>query len=258
MTRAKPRTHLHSSRLMRFLADLSLVDAVVPANAFAEKLGLWVGFTDAIQLSSVHAAKPQPASPCLPPDSGQTLLDEVARMRAGFAQSIRPVPQTGSSKKMGRARIEWPEPSADLPLNAATAYEPYRRFYMAHQRDMELKISLLRNRVRELLMGASPALQKLAALDSALDTILREREGALLGTVPVILKSRFVQLFTTHQHDLANTQQADNPANWAQPGGWLARFCGELETALLAEWDVRLEPTQGLIDALHHEIALHP
>ena len=35
-------------------------------------------------------------------------------------------------------------------------------------------------------------------------------------------------------------------------GAWLSRFCNELQTVLLAELDVRLQPTVGLIEALHN------
>src|SRR4051794_25296655 len=54
MTRALPRTNFHSSKLIRCLADLAMVDAVEAGNAFAEQLGLWIHFADAIALSAVH------------------------------------------------------------------------------------------------------------------------------------------------------------------------------------------------------------
>src|SRR5690242_20604619 len=54
MTRVSPRTNFHSSKLIRCLAELAIVDAVDPGNAFAEQLGLWIHFTDAITLSAVH------------------------------------------------------------------------------------------------------------------------------------------------------------------------------------------------------------
>src|SRR4051794_26089177 len=54
MTRVSPRTNFHSSKLIRCLADLAIVDAVDPGNAFAERLGEWIHFADAISLSAVH------------------------------------------------------------------------------------------------------------------------------------------------------------------------------------------------------------
>ena len=37
-------------------------------------------------------------------------------------------------------------------------------------------------------------------------------------------------------------------------GAWLARFCHELQTVLLAELDLRLQPTLGLLEAYQKEI----
>jgi hypothetical protein len=51
------------------------------------------------------------------------------------------------------------------------------------------------------------------------------------------------------------TQQTDQPALWLQAGGWLAHFCQELHTVLLAELDLRLQPTLGLVEALQNEKA---
>ncbi len=245
MTRALPRTNLHSSRLIRFFADLALVDAVEPGNAFAEKLGLWLDFNDAITLRAAHdtsTANP-PGTPFGAPAAARVAVGaQFARTRAALAESITKMPAS----------------KPDLPMELAAAYEPYRRCYLAHQRDMDLSIRPLRVNVREVLTMASPALKKLAALDAALDGILRERESSLLSTVPGLLKKRFVQLFKAHQQTLVDTQQADNPALWMQAGGWLARFCSELQTVLLAEVDLRLQPTVGLMEALNNEITQHP
>jgi hypothetical protein len=73
----------------------------------------------------------------------------------------------------------------------------------------------------------------------------------------VLLEQRFEQLLKTHQQKLVETQQADNPAIWMNPGAWLARFCNELQTMLLAELDLRLQPTVGLIEAFNNQITKH-
>jgi hypothetical protein len=57
----------------------------------------------------------------------------------------------------------------------------------------------------------------------------------------------------THARRRADNEQADDPALWMQPGGWLAGFRKELQDALLAELDVRLQPTVGLIEAFSNE-----
>ena len=233
MTRAQTRTHFHSSRLVRTLSDLALLAPVGAGGAFAEKLGQWVGIAGAISLRATHSPNPAGAKFDSSPAARVAVGEEFARMRSALEDAIT---QRG------------------LPQGVATDYEPYRRYYAAQQRDMDVNVRLLRAKVRDVLTKASPALKQLAALDAALDAILAEREGRLLSKVPKILEKRFDQLLKAHQQRLLATQQADHPDFWMKPGGWLARFCHELQTVLLAELDVRLQPTLGLIEALNNEI----
>lgn len=253
MTRVLPRTNFHSSKLIRCLADLAIVDAVEPGTAFAEKLGQWIHFTDAISLSAVHndsVAGPQRMQPAMQHNAQSAARAaagiEFERMQASLTDSI----VKSCSHAAGRKHISLPIPRLELPLDLAAAYAPYRRFYDAHQRDMEMRIQPLRVNVREALAKASPRLKKLADLDAVLEKILRERESKLLATVPVLLKKRFEQLFKTHQQMLVDAQQADNPADWTRAGAWLARFCNDMQALLLAELELRLQPTVGLIEAL--------
>ena len=248
MTRALPRTNFHSSKLIRCLADLAIVDAVEPEAAFAEKLGLWIHFTDAIALSAVHndsmaSSLKQPAEVNIV--ARDAIGFEFDRIQSMLTNSI----MTSCSPKSGKAHIKLPAPEFDLPLHLATAYAPYHRFYQAHQRDMELSIQPLRINARAALAKASPRLRKLADLDATLEKIMRERESKLLGKVPVLLKSRFEQLFKAHQQRLVDTQQVDNPAAWMKAGAWLAHFCNDMQTLLLAELELRLQVTVGLMEA---------
>ena len=236
MTRTLTRTHFHSSRLVRILSDLALVEPVGAGGAFAEKLGQWVDIAGAISLRAAQTAIPAGAHAGMPSVAAVSIGEEFARMRAALEDSIT---------------------RRGLPMGAATDYEPYRRYYFAHQRDMDLNVCQLRVKVRARLAKASPALKQLADLDAALDAILSERESKLFSKVPLLLERRFAQLLKAHQQRLVATQQADNPAFWMKPGGWLARFCHELQTVLLAELDVRLQPTLGLIEAFNNEITKH-
>ena len=252
MTRVLPRTNFHSSKLIRCLADLAITDAVDPGNAFAEKLGLWIHFTDAITLSAVH--NDGIASPSKISSNAQTTAHAAAsvefnRIQALLMNSI----MESCSPTSGKTHIKLPTPTLELPLDLAAAYPPYRRFYEAHQRDMELSIQPLRVNVREAVAKTSPRLKKLADLDAALEKILRDRESKLLSKVPVLLRKRFEQLFKEHQQKLADTQQADNPAGWTQAGGWLARFCNDMQMLLLAELELRLQPAMGLIEAFKQD-----
>lgn len=252
MTRVLPRTNFHSSKLIRHLADLAIADAADPGHAFAEQLGQWVHFADAITLSAVHNDG-MASLPAMPPETQAVARAaagaEFDRIQAFLVNSI----MKSCSPNPGRIHIKLPEPLLELPLDLAAAYAPYRRFYEAHQRDMELSIQPLRVNVREAVAKSSPRLRKLAELDAALEKVLRDRESKLLSKVPVLLKKRFEQLFKEHQQTLADTRQADNPSAWTQAGGWLARFCNDMQMLLLAEVELRLQPAMGLIEAFKQD-----
>jgi hypothetical protein len=224
MPRALTRTSFHSARLIRVLADLSLLDTVAQGAAFAEKLGQWVSFTDAITLSAVHGtgtavsfAKPAGAAS----GARSALTEAFDRVQAGLLSLI------------GRLPSELSAPDADALADPAFAYEPYRRHYLAQQREIELKLSPLRAHVRRVLGQSSPELSKLAALDAALDGILVERECRLLLKLPSLLEKRFKQLRKAHP----NTTD------------WLPGFGEDMQTVLRAELDLRMQPVLGLIEA---------
>lgn len=239
MARALTRTHFHSSRLLRILSDLACLEAT-PAAAFAEKLGLWVAYTDAITLCAVHNARPT-STPAPAPVATAALAAaaEFARQRSVLERAIH----AGNLPQMELAEAaQLANGSAGAGLTAGditAAYEPFRRYYLAQQRDLELKLPPLRARVREALAQAAPALQQLGALDAALDGILAERESRLLGSLPLLLKKRFSYLLKHHHAQ--------------QPGAWALRFGQELQTVLLAELDLRLQTATGLIEALTSE-----
>jgi hypothetical protein len=225
-----------------------MVDAADSGNAIAEKLGQWIHFADAITLSAVHNASIA-SSLKIQHDARVAARTgagaEFDRIQALLINSIT----KSCSLNAGNTHISLPTPVLELPLDLAAAYAPYRRFYEAHQRDMEMGIQPLRFNVRDALAKASPKLKKLADLDATLETILRDREKQLLAKVPVLLKKRFEHLFKEHQQKLVDTQQADNPAGWTRAGGWLARFCNDMQMLLLAELELRLQPSMGLIEA---------
>ena len=253
MTRAPTRNHFHSSRLIRTLADLALLETTEPAAALAEKLGQWIEFTDAIALSGVHNTSPaSPAetlsgAPCV---AGVSLHDEFTRTRTSLENTIR----TSNSPSTGKPRAELPMPKLEVALDDAAAYAPFRRYHQAHQRDMETTVRALRAKVRDGVAKASPQLQQLAALDATFEGILRGREAKLLSSIPFLLERRFNQLRQAHLQALQDKPPThDNPDLWTKPGAWLARFCAELSAVLLAELDLRLQPALGLLEALHNE-----
>jgi hypothetical protein len=247
MTRVLPRINFHSSHLIRRLAELDLSKDVDPASDFADELGKWMHFTDAIALSSVletGMAKVAAQSPARRTETGARLTAQFERLRALMINTItKSCAFTG-----GKTHIKLP-----LPVDLEVSFTPYRQFYEAHQRDMELSVEPLRLNLRDALANASPRLRKLADLDAVMEKFLRDRESRLLSRVPMLLQKRFDTQYAAHQERLAANGRPDTLANWTQPGGWLAGFCQEMQTLLLAEAELRLQPSAGLLEAINQQ-----
>lgn len=256
MTRALPRTKFHSSELLRCLAGMELLDTVDAGSGFAEKLGEWIHFTDAITLSAVHNEMPAHAA------NGKRDARRTAAAAAAAAHSefdrvksmlTSTVNQSFALRPGSKVYNRLPEAPREMPANAASACLPYRRFYEAHQRDMELNIQPLRNRIRAAVASTSPKMRKLAELDAIFERILAPNERIMLARVPASLATRFANLYRTHQEN-AIAGPPDDPAGWTLPGGWLARFALDMQQLLRAELDLRLQPTLGLLEAINKDV----
>lgn len=249
MARGSPRTSFDSSRLIRALSDLVSTDAAPPRQSFADRLGQWLDFADAIALfSALNGSTDAAGGPATA--EHPTLGGEFARVRGGLLDSIN----TDGLLTPGKARIRLPAPAWHASTPGAADYLPYHRYYLAHQRDMGAAIAPLRASVRAGLAQRSPALRQLAALDGVLDQALAPRERSLLANVPQLLGRRFEQLHQAHRNALSTP---DDPARWLQPGAWLHTFCQDMRAVLLAELELRLQPVAGLMDALN-EVTRQP
>jgi hypothetical protein len=256
MTRALPRTHFNSSRLTRFLTESAMIDAAPVTDDVGQKLGDWLNFRQAIALHGVLNPEPQPAAQqpahlrrvaVMTPEA---LTRHVDKVRAQLEQSISQGAPSGS----GLARIDMPPAELDEPIEPKTAYEAYRRFYAAHQRQMEVSIQTLRSQVRGQLSKSAPSLQQLATLDAAFENILSDREAVLLGKVSKMLEKRFAQALKQHLKKQADALvEGSDPASatTVSPMAWLLPLRQALRTALLAELDTRLQPVLGLLEAFN-------
>lgn len=227
---------LNHSSLVRALAGLA--DAAVPASkqSFAERLGQWIGFNEALSLYSAlnpgaaEAAKPRPR-----PVESAAVRAEFTRVRDALVAVL----------------VEAPAAAPQAQGEGAAYFTPYHRHYLARQRQMSTDIGLLRANVRAALSRHSPAMKRLSALDAVMDQALAVRERNLLATLPVFLNKRFEQLCMAH----AAESGAGEDGQRRQPGDWLATFCGEMRAVLLAELELRLQPVDGLIAALENKVA---
>jgi hypothetical protein len=120
---------------------------------------------------------------------------------------------------------------------------------------MEAAVAPLRRRLRATLEGASPALARLAALDAVMEQVVGAQERALLATVPLKLEQHFARLRQADREACA--PDAEPPP--IPSTDWLDTFSQDMRDLLLAELDLRLQPVEGLLEALrgssteHHE-----
>jgi len=163
----------------------------------------------------------------------------------------------GAPPGSGLIRIEMPPAEWEEPIDVKTAFEPYRRFYSAHQRQMESTLQNLRAQVRSQLQKNTGPLQTLAALDAAFENILSERESMLMAKVAKLHEKRFVQALKQHLQKQTLASATATGENGSErmtdhdTSAWLMPLRQALRTALLAELDTRLQPTLGLLEALH-------
>ena len=259
MTRALPRTHFNSSRLVRFLTENGMTEAAQSKEDVGQQLGDWLDFRQAIALHGLLnpeqageqtlAAHQRRAGVMTP----EALSRHFNKVKASLEQSIA----QGAPSGTGLTRIDMPPATLDEPIEPKIAFEPYRRFYAAHQRQMETQVRTLRSQLRGQLAKSTPAMQQLAVLDASFENILSEREAVLLGKVPKLLEKRFSQALKQHLKQQAEALAEDVNANAntprLKPDAWLLPWRQQLRTALLAELDTRLQPALGLLEAFNQE-----
>lgn len=246
-----PPTHFNSSPLVRLLASLDIAPVAHSTQTFAEKLSDWVAWTDAIALSGVLADAPPsqaPAALTAPSAGARRVIAHVARVRKDLADAID---QDALLRDDGAQAGKPVDGDGSAETGDKVDYSAYRRQYRAHQHTMEDHIGRLRAGVRTALSGLSPALRQLAALDAALDVALAPHQRQQLEKVPLMLEKRFQAMHKSRQATPAQEADLITPAPRRPP----LAIGQTLQRVLLAELEVRLQPIQGLVDALGREAA---
>lgn len=280
------RTSLSGPALVRILARLGETEVLASEQPLADRLSQWLGWTDAIALSTVLSA---PAASMAAAAGARTNgADEAQRgleLRSALSKAIAcdallaPARRALRGAALAQARTQVPE-TPDMDADFAL----YRQCYLALQQKMESDIGDLRTHLRSRLAVQSAPMAKLATLDAAMERSLAARERSLLGTVPGLLGAHFERLrkaakaaqaeaATDASTDASNeasneaptaapaaTPAADTPAGAAAqspadrgapgPQAWLDTFRKDMQSVLLAELDVRFQPVEGLIAAL--------
>ena len=238
MPRASLAPHFHASALIRCLARMGNDDVALPAEHFAVRLADFFDFSEAVVLSSAQGVA---SSALVDVDlAGFAIVDEYqqgrARIEHAIARSFTPDP--------GPARAACPWAKVGPDLDVARAYEPFHRFYLVQQRDMDFAVRQLHAGIRQSLSSLTVRLRRLAALDKAFEEILSERSRLLLSRVPVLAARRFADLCSRP------AEAGASPA----PDARILRFRQDLQALLLAELDIRLQPLAGLVDTYQEEV----
>lgn len=236
-------TSFNSSPLVRLLASLDVGPGSDSTQTFAEKLSDWVAWTDAISLSRVLADGrhgPVPDARSGNTAGARVVIDLVRRVRKELADGIAN-DTTLRGETLLRVHVAGGAPAADKVDFAA-----YRRNYRAHQHTMQDRIMELRAQVRAAVSQLDPALGSLAALDAVFDEALSGHQRRLLENVPALLEKRLQVLHQMPRETPANQLEL----HAAVPSRLPVAIGQTLQRALLAELEIRLQPVEGMIDAL--------
>jgi hypothetical protein len=200
---------------VRLLARLAGPDAPSAQAPFDERLGQWLHWTDAAALSEALDGTGRPAPAAAPTgDDADSLALALRRTRETMARTIE--------ADCSAAR-------ADL----GDDYAAWRRLVVNRQQAVLAGLAPLRARLRGALVAHSPALGRLAEVDTVMERALGTRERALLGaTLPSLLQRHFERL------------RAGDADGWRDP------FCRDLHELLMAALDLCLQPLEGLLAAL--------
>ncbi|MEW9583564.1 DUF3348 domain-containing protein [Paraburkholderia sp. DGU8] len=268
MLQVPQRTTLSGPALVRLLARVADVEIPESRQSLSDRLSQWLGWTDAIALSSALNGSP-PAVAGGARVAGSAAEGECVRLRSSLTKAVVGDRVFATARSDGRAPMQKPK-QTHVPMQgtaeAPVDYAVFRQRYQAIQQSMETSIATLRSRLRGMLAAKTPALARLAALDAVMERALGERERTLLGGVPGMLAPHFEKLREAEQQALAarNAESADRTgcdaaaqtpqasANVAPltPGAWLDVFRKDMQSVLLAELEVRFQPVEGLLVAL--------
>jgi len=248
MVQASARAALSGPTLVRLLAQLTDADVVEARQSLPDRLSQWLGWTDAIALSTALGGEPPGA-----PGRGGVARDDTslcASVRSALTKAIAREGMLAAHPRDARdmrdpRRVPPAAASSEPPDQANYAdYRDYRQRYLSLQQTMETEIGQLRARLRTLLAAQSPAFARLAAVDAIMERSLVARERSLLASIPVTLGAYFERLRAAEQ------DPPDNPDEPSAPRAWLAVFRQTMQSVLLAELEVRFQPVEGLLAAL--------
>jgi hypothetical protein len=232
MVQAPIRTAFSGPALVRLLARLADLDVQQPGSSLSDRLSQWLGWTDAIALSTALAsdAPATVAARTVPADDEHACKTLRARLAKDITRDER-----RELAARGRHRFA-PQTVAEEP---PADFADYRQRYLSLQQTMETDIGELRGRLRAAISARSPDMARLAVVDAVMEQALGARERSLLAQVPMLLGQHFERLKRAHA-----AREDASAESWIEP------FRRDMQSVLLAELEVRFQPVEGLLAAL--------
>lgn len=214
MAQAALRPTVRGPTFIRLLARLAEVDVAAPGASLPDRLGQWLDWKHALALSSALDACPVVCGGAETPSD--ELAAECARAREALDSAIRNDPLLAAGTM-----------TAD-----EADYAVMRQSCLTRQRAMQATTGRLRGKLRDALAQASTDAARLAEVDAVMEVTLSPREHGLLAKVPTLLERRFEFLRSAGQTH------------------WLDTFRRDMQSALLAELELRFQPVDALLAAL--------
>ncbi|KDB06326.1 Protein of unknown function DUF3348 [Burkholderia sp. lig30] len=243
MVQAPQRPALSAPTLIRLIARVADADVSEPRQSLSDRLSQWLGWTDAIALSTVLSGNP-PAVAAVAHASVGDAESLCARVRVSLRNAITGDSASAADRRGTRAHA----PARQAPMDTADDYPVFRQHYLSVQQTMETEIGNLRGRLRVMLAARAPRMARLATVDAVMERVLGARERSLLAGVPALLGAHFARLRDAERQRLADADAPEGAP--VTPGAWLNVFRKDMQSVLLAELDVRFQTIEGLLAAI--------
>ncbi|MEJ2768030.1 DUF3348 domain-containing protein [Mycetohabitans sp. B46] len=219
--------------LVRLLARLAQLDVAESGQSLPNQLSQWLGWTDAIALSTALNANTYGAAS----DAAGVadVSDDASAHTAAVRMSLICRIDAACGFATGTRHAATPAALRGASSDTVPDYADFRHRYVGIQHAMATDIGALRGRLRAMLAVCSPGMARLCAVDTVMEQALAPREHNLLANVPALLGAHFARL----------RDAAPPPAGTSRP--WLDVFRDDMRSVLIAELDARFQPVQGLL-----------
>lgn len=247
---------LEGSRLVRFLNDLTVSDAVLFDKGFAERISQLIGLQQSLALSGLQGQLAGHTFESLPVEA-DTLKQEFLQVNQTLVESIVESFRPGA----GSVRVQFPGTRLESTVGQLSQFGLYSQFYTARQRELERKCLHLLSFVRDGVAGLSPRLAQLVMVETALGDAITGYDRQCLAKIPKLLEGRFdelrrateLPLTQAPESDQAESADQDSQLTQGPTPAWVQQFAVDMRGLLLAELELRLLPVLGLLEAIAEE-----